>query len=156
MIQSPRTHRVQPLQLVFRPCSIEKHPSSGVANRYTPLFDAARQTLWPSFSLADCFDAFLQMPQSSGRLTKFREPPLMRHFEFTNWGRLHQQPTGKSACLSSMLSCHSRHHRNIDTHTHADAQIQVAGWSLGTVQASQDHPTVQGFMFVFVTSMSNN
>ena len=37
------SHGVHPLQPISRPCSIEKYPSSRMANRYTRIFDAGGQ-----------------------------------------------------------------------------------------------------------------
>ena len=40
MILKVYTRRPHPLQPISRPCSIEKYPSSQMANRYTRIFDA--------------------------------------------------------------------------------------------------------------------
>ena len=43
MILGPRPQRHHPLQHISGPCSIEKYPSSRMANRYTRIFDAGGQ-----------------------------------------------------------------------------------------------------------------
>ena len=40
MVQLVRDPAVNPFQPISRPCSIEKYPSSQMANRYTRIFDA--------------------------------------------------------------------------------------------------------------------
>ena len=50
MILRPRTQRNHPLQPISRPCSIEKYPSSRMANRYTRIFDAGgKGRIWMIF-----------------------------------------------------------------------------------------------------------
>ena len=40
VVEPLESHGVHPLQPISRPCSIEKYPSSRMANRYTRIFDA--------------------------------------------------------------------------------------------------------------------